>query len=455
MAFSYAGNCDIRIRVKGINIGVRDFQLYGILRVELKPLIKDRPLIGCVSAYFLQNPIVEMNFANFAEILDFPGLNEMLRRAIKEQIARVIVLPNKFVFPLVDNFNTSLIKLTVPIGIVRLEIIEAKKLKKSDLGVLGMGKSDPYVIVVVGSREFRTQTISNTVNPKWNFCADAPVFFNTQSIDLDVMDEDQGSKDDFLGRASISLETIRKDGIIDAWINLKDTKTGRIHLRATWMFMEHTTEYLQAQTRESRDLKTKYHDIDPKRKCHFGSVACVQVYLDNATNLPISSRSINEPSPQVILSLHKQTFKSTIKNFTVTPIWEENFLFLLDEYNSTDEISFKINDTSNGRSIGEKLIKLSALKELPEMTSKDPIMIRQYNHNFDLHATISLWFMKSSRSDRVKIVRDDTLDNDDIDNIPTMEDMIKGTVEPFARMSGIDTDIIEMSQHKRQQFKNG
>ena len=35
--------------------------------------------------------------------------------------------------------------------------------------VLGIGKSDPYAIITVGSQEFRTKTIYNTVNPKWDF----------------------------------------------------------------------------------------------------------------------------------------------------------------------------------------------------------------------------------------------------------------------------------------------
>lgn len=40
---------------------------------------------------------------------------------------------------------------------------------KKDIGVLGKGKSDPYTIITVGSQEFRTQTIDNTVNPKWDY----------------------------------------------------------------------------------------------------------------------------------------------------------------------------------------------------------------------------------------------------------------------------------------------
>lgn len=35
--------------------------------------------------------------------------------------------------------------------------------------MLGKGKSDPYAVINVGAQEFRTKTIDNTVNPKWDF----------------------------------------------------------------------------------------------------------------------------------------------------------------------------------------------------------------------------------------------------------------------------------------------
>ena len=52
---------------------------------------------------------------------------------------------------------------------MRVRVVEAKQLMKMDVGVLGMGKSDPYAIINVGAQEFRTKTINNTVAPKWDF----------------------------------------------------------------------------------------------------------------------------------------------------------------------------------------------------------------------------------------------------------------------------------------------
>jgi len=46
---------------------------------------------------------------------------------------------------------------------------------KKDIGMLGKGKSDPYAIINVGAQEFRTETIDNTVNPKWDFWCEVRV----------------------------------------------------------------------------------------------------------------------------------------------------------------------------------------------------------------------------------------------------------------------------------------
>ena len=63
-----------------------------------------------------------------------------MRRAIKEQLAALVVLPNKYVFPLVNDLSMKSIKFLQPAGIIRLEIIEAKNLVKSDVGMLGMAR---------------------------------------------------------------------------------------------------------------------------------------------------------------------------------------------------------------------------------------------------------------------------------------------------------------------------
>lgn len=51
----------------------------------------------------------------------------------------------------------KLLKFDPPIGVIRLELIEAKDLMKADYGLLGMGKSDPYAKITVSSFSLQTQ----------------------------------------------------------------------------------------------------------------------------------------------------------------------------------------------------------------------------------------------------------------------------------------------------------
>lgn len=55
-------------------------------------------------------------------------------------------------------------------------MVEAKHLMKKDIGMLGKGKSDPYAVITVGAQEFKTKTINNTVDPKWDYWCEVTFF---------------------------------------------------------------------------------------------------------------------------------------------------------------------------------------------------------------------------------------------------------------------------------------
>lgn len=70
-------------------------------------------------------------------------------------------------------------------GVLRIHVVEAKHLMKKDIGMLGKGKSDPYAIINIGAQEFRTKTIDNTVNPKWDFWCEVCIFFFYKKLNID------------------------------------------------------------------------------------------------------------------------------------------------------------------------------------------------------------------------------------------------------------------------------
>ena len=60
-------------------------------------------------------------------------------------------------------------------GVLRIHLVEAKNLVKKDIGILGMGKSDPYAVINIGAHQFKTKVINNTVNPYWDYVCEVSV----------------------------------------------------------------------------------------------------------------------------------------------------------------------------------------------------------------------------------------------------------------------------------------
>ncbi|CAH2015977.1 unnamed protein product [Acanthoscelides obtectus] len=63
----YAGDCDITFHLKGMKGGIRDFQLHGMLRVVMKPLITTIPLVGGLQVFFLNNPDIDFDLVGIAD----------------------------------------------------------------------------------------------------------------------------------------------------------------------------------------------------------------------------------------------------------------------------------------------------------------------------------------------------------------------------------------------------
>lgn len=138
------------------------------------------------------------------------SFSEILRKTIVEQIAAIVVLPNKIIIPLSEEVPMESLKIPEPEvssakmshithyisyfcfiiniliffcqGVLRIHVVEAKHLMKKDIGMLGKGKSDPYAVINVGAQEFRTKTIDNTVNPKWDFWCEVCMIFRKYKI---------------------------------------------------------------------------------------------------------------------------------------------------------------------------------------------------------------------------------------------------------------------------------
>lgn len=110
----FASDCSIHFRLGGIPAALNDFEIYGKIRVILKPLILKAPFIGGIQIFFLDNPDINFDLAGPAEISNIRGLRDILRKIIAKQIAKKMVSPNMVSKKLNKEVSASTVKTNEP-----------------------------------------------------------------------------------------------------------------------------------------------------------------------------------------------------------------------------------------------------------------------------------------------------------------------------------------------------
>ncbi|XP_051996700.1 extended synaptotagmin-1-like [Xyrauchen texanus] len=356
---SYVGDAEINVEVKRYfcKAGVKGIQLHGMMRVILEPLIGNVPIVGAVTMFFIQRPKLNINWTGLTNLLDIPGLNVMSDTKIMDAIASFLVLPNRLTVPLVPDLQVAQLRCPLPRGVVRIHLIEADGLAAKDNSVIA-GMSDPYAQLRVGPQSFKSRHLDNTLNPKWGEIYEVIVHeVPGQELEVEVFDKDP-DHDDFLGRTKLDLGVVKKSKIVDEWFTLKDTHTGRVHLRLEWLTLEANTERLEEVLRRNETVVSK--TADPP------SAAILAVYLDKAEALPMKKGN-KEPNPIVQLSVQDVTRESRICWNTVNPQWEDAFTFFIRDPSKQD-INIQVKDNDRVQALGSLSIPVSRLLSCPDLT---------------------------------------------------------------------------------------
>lgn len=52
---------------------IAKFQIRGLVRIVMKPMLSVIPLVGGVQIFYLNNPAINFNLVGVADVLDLPG----------------------------------------------------------------------------------------------------------------------------------------------------------------------------------------------------------------------------------------------------------------------------------------------------------------------------------------------------------------------------------------------
>uniref|UniRef100_A0A0K2UPA4 Extended synaptotagminlike protein 2a [Tribolium castaneum] n=1 Tax=Lepeophtheirus salmonis TaxID=72036 RepID=A0A0K2UPA4_LEPSM len=345
-----ASDCEICFSVKKFKARISDFSLRGVIRVVFKPLIADIPLIGGIQVFFLSPPEIDFDLGGIANALDAPGLSNIVRKIILEQVGHLMVLPNKYSMTLVETVKNEALKCPDTAGVLRVNLIKGAQLLKKDIGIMGMGKSDPLAILTVGNKRVTTPMIKNTVNPEWDFIADFPIeVIQGQELLIEVWDHDDPGDNEFLGRASIKADVVAEKGeLSNIWVDLEDVSSGKIQLSLSWMEATTDTSFLRGHRDEA--IST-----------------VLQVYIDSCKG--VESVKAKKPCPMVELTAGHETQNTWAQYNTTDPVYEQGFVFLVVNPEADDLKIRVINSEKSSKSevLGFVTIHLSDLLRRPNL----------------------------------------------------------------------------------------
>ncbi|XP_063633526.1 extended synaptotagmin-2-A isoform X2 [Cydia splendana] len=362
----YAGDCDISFVLQGIRGGIKDLQIHGMVRVVMKPLITKIPLVGGLQVFFLNNPSIDFNLVGAADVLDMPGLSDILRRCIVEQIANMMVLPNKLPIKLSDEIPTVDLRMPDPEGVLRIHLVQAQNLMKKDISMLGKGKSDPYAIITVGAQKWKTKHIDNNINPRWDYWCEARVMQSLgQALEIEVLDKDEGNEDDKLGRCSLDISQVVRSGRLDTWQTLQEAKHGKVELRLSWHRLTSDVTELSRAITETQLIKSGEL-----------SSAVLSVYIDSCKKLP-DARVGSRPDPYLTVTVGKKTENTAVQMRTGDPVYEIGYSFLVQNP-EINTLEIKVLDQKTGTALGQLSYAIGLLlkqKDLSLLTQ--PIMLQR------------------------------------------------------------------------------
>ncbi|XP_069121833.1 extended synaptotagmin-2-like isoform X4 [Argopecten irradians] len=406
----YSSDSFIEVKVKGITAGIKDLQLRGTLRVIFKPLIGQIPLFGGMSFFFINTPDIDFNLTGIANSLDLPGLSDMLDTIIAEQLSNIMVLPNRIVVPMVQDVNLMMLRYPQPDGVLRIHVLGAKDLIKADIGFAKKGKSDPYAVIKVGAKKFKTKVINNTVNPEWNEVFETIIDIKDgQYVDIELKDEDPGSKDDDLGccgnaDVNIAIGTVAKAGITDSWLPLEDVKQGLIHIKLVWNYLSKDPAILDHDNIKSQTLQHMEKNTDGTEL----SSSLLMVNLDSARELPYQygntfgmfkrgKKQMAEPCAYCIVSVGQKKEESQVKLNTDSPIWEENYRYLVHDPN-IQVIDVQVMDKKTGKPLGDMALPLKSILRAPDMTLDQYFSLKNSGASSQIHMRLSLRALTTEKS---------------------------------------------------------
>ncbi|GLJ32859.1 hypothetical protein SUGI_0661880 [Cryptomeria japonica] len=237
-----------------IPVGIRDLDVDGELWVKLR-LIPSEPWVGTATWAFVSLPKIKLNLAPFRllNLMTIPVLSMFLTKLFTEDLPRLFVRPKKIVLDFQKGQATGPDSKYFKSGVIQegnkdfagelsVTLVDARK-----LNYIPFGKTDPYVVLVLGEQVIQSKKNSQTTvigppgAPIWNQDFQLLVVDpQKQKLSVKVRDyfgltnHTVGMGEVELGSLQDTVPTDRRVVLKGGWGLFSKSFTGEILLRLTY-----------------------------------------------------------------------------------------------------------------------------------------------------------------------------------------------------------------------------
>ena len=206
MDILWDGDCQIELKADYVgSFGVKQVKLKGRMSVVLGPLTHELPVVSAVQYGFINPPFLSLDFTGLANVADMSVIDDKIRQAIQDVLGGMMVLPNRMLSKM-DPTSSFMDIYKPPVGVVRVTVDQGYNFEPTKKARILHDVHDIYCTLQLGNEtQWRTSTINNCEEPKWNESTDFLLFDYDQVIRVQAWDEDVGNADDDLGSAQVTV----------------------------------------------------------------------------------------------------------------------------------------------------------------------------------------------------------------------------------------------------------
>jgi len=173
MGIEYDGDADIEIALCGKKVGVKEIKISAQVFISFYGFTPKPPFFHGISMYMIEPCQLDLEWGGLLQFFDMTFIEDIVRSCVNQSLGRMMVLPNRFAFPLLAPTEANVLDMMrpKPRGLLQIRLLAAERLAGTEWSmstlVTGDLTSDPYVTVSLGAETWRSSTLWNTCNPKW------------------------------------------------------------------------------------------------------------------------------------------------------------------------------------------------------------------------------------------------------------------------------------------------